>query len=47
MMIVGQLSATLVVDHYGLFGATIVRVSATRLAGVVLLLLGLSLIRWK
>jgi len=47
MMIVGQLSAALVVDHYGLFGGTIVRISATRLAGVVLLLLGVSLIRWK
>ncbi|HEY1305913.1 MAG TPA: DMT family transporter [Vicinamibacterales bacterium] len=47
MMIVGQLSAALVVDHYGLFGGTIVRMSATRLAGVVLLLLGVSLIRWK
>ncbi|HKE85604.1 MAG TPA: DMT family transporter [Vicinamibacterales bacterium] len=47
MMIVGQLCAALVVDHYGLFGGTIVRVSATRLIGVVLLLLGVSLIRWK
>lgn len=47
MMIVGQLTAALIVDHYGLFGGTIVRLSATRLAGVVLLLLGVSLIRWK
>jgi bacterial/archaeal transporter family-2 protein len=47
MMIVGQLSAALIVDHYGLFGGTIVRLSATRALGVVLLLLGVSLIRWK
>jgi|SRR5690348_5226694 bacterial/archaeal transporter family-2 protein len=47
MMIVGQLSAALIVDHYGLFGGTIVRLSAARVAGVVLLLLGVSLIRWK
>lgn len=47
MMIVGQLTAALIVDHYGLFGGTIVRLSATRLAGVILLLLGVSLIRWK
>jgi transporter family-2 protein len=47
MMIVGQLMAALIVDHYGLFGGTIVRLSATRIAGVILLLLGVSLIRWK
>jgi len=46
-VIVGQLAAALVVDHYGLFGGTIVRLSATRIAGAVLLLLGVSLIRWK
>ena len=47
MMIVGQLSAALIVDHYGLFGGTVIRLSAGRVAGVVLLLLGVSLIRWK
>jgi bacterial/archaeal transporter family-2 protein len=47
MMIVGQLSAALIVDHYGLFGGTVIRLSTTRVAGVVLLLLGVSLIRWK
>jgi bacterial/archaeal transporter family-2 protein len=47
MMIVGQLSTALIVDHYGLFGGTIIRLSPSRVAGVVLLLLGVSLIRWK
>jgi bacterial/archaeal transporter family-2 protein len=46
-MIVGQLSAALIVDHYGLFGGTVIRLSVGRVAGVVLLLLGVSLIRWK
>lgn len=47
MMIVGQLTGALVVDHYGLFGGTIVRLSTLRVLGVALLLLGVWLIRWK
>jgi bacterial/archaeal transporter family-2 protein len=46
-IIVGQLTAALVVDHYGLFGGTVVRLSPLRVTGVVLLLLGVMLIRWK
>jgi len=46
-IIVGQLLAALVVDHYGLFGGTVVRVTPLRAAGVALLLLGVVLIRWK
>ena len=46
-IIVGQLFAALVVDHYGLFGGPIVRVSVLRLAGVALLLAGITLMRWK
>ena len=46
-IIVGQLTAALVVDHYGWFGGTVVRLTPTRLAGVALLLLGVTLIRWK
>ena len=46
-IIVGQLTAALVVDHYGLFGGTVVRLTPTRLAGVALLILGVTLIRWK
>lgn len=47
MMIVGQLTTALIVDHYGLFGGTVVRLSFARIAGVLLLLIGVSLIRWK
>jgi transporter family-2 protein len=46
-IIVGQLMAALVVDHYGLFGGTVVRLSPLRVTGVVLLILGVMLIRWK
>lgn len=46
-VIVGQLTAALVVDHFGLFGGTVVRLTPLRLTGVALLLLGVTLIRWK
>src|SRR5688500_9026505 len=46
-IIVGQLVAALVVDHYGLFGGTIFRLTPLRLTGVALLLLGVTLIHWK
>jgi transporter family-2 protein len=46
-IIVGQLSAALLVDHFGLFGGPVVRVSMTRMAGVALLLAGITLMRWK
>ena len=46
-IIVGQLSAALVVDHYGLFGGTVVRASFTRVAGVALLVAGITLKRWR
>ena len=46
-IIVGQLTAALVVDHYGLFGGTVVRLTPTRVLGVALLLLGVAMIRWK
>lgn len=45
--IVGQLGAALLIDHYGLFGGTVIRVSPTRAIGVALLGLGVVLIRWK
>jgi transporter family-2 protein len=45
--IVGQLAAALVIDHLGLFGGTVVRISPTRVIGVALLGLGVVLIRWK
>ena len=46
-IIVGQLIAALIVDHYGLFGGTVVRLTPLRVTGVALLLLGVMLIRWK
>ena len=46
-IIVGQVSAALVVDHFGLFGGPVVRVSLTRIAGVGLLLAGITLMRWR
>ena len=45
--IVGQLAAALVIDHYGLFGATEIPISGTRVLGVVLLAVGVILIRWN
>ena len=44
--IVGQLAAALLIDHYGLFGATVIQVTPTRILGVVLLAVGVILIRW-
>jgi transporter family-2 protein len=48
-IILGQLTGALIVDHYGLFGGTVIRVTPLRLTGValLLLLLGATLIRWK
>lgn len=46
-VIVGQLTAALVIDHYGLFGGTVIRLTPLRLTGVALLLLGVVLISWK
>ena len=43
--IVGQLGAALLIDHYGLIGATVIRITPTRVMGVVLLGLGVILIR--
>ena len=45
--IVGQLGAALVIDHYGLFGTTVIPISLTRVVGVALLAVGVMLIRWN
>ena len=45
--IVGQLSTSLLIDHYGWFGVPVHRISAMRLMGVALLTLGVVLLRWK
>ena len=46
-IIVGQSVAALLIDHYGWFGAEVHRLSLLRVAGVVLLLAGVLLIRWR
>jgi transporter family-2 protein len=46
-VIVGQMVAALVIDHYGWFGVESQRLSPLRVTGVILLLLGAVLIRWK
>ena len=43
--ILGQLSASLLIDHYGWFGVPVQRLSAERLVGLVLLVVGVVLIR--
>jgi transporter family-2 protein len=45
--ILGQLSTSLLIDHYGWFGVPVHRMSATRLVGILLLTLGVVLLRWK
>ena len=46
-VVVGQLGTGLLIDHSGWFGVPVHRVSPERLAGVVLLLAGMALIRWR
>ena len=45
LVIVGQLTASLVIDHYGLFGVGVHPLSPQRMLGVVLLIGGVLLIR--
>ena len=45
--ILGQLAASILIDHYGWFGMPVQRASPTRLIGVALLAAGVVLIRWK
>jgi transporter family-2 protein len=44
LTLVGQMLAALVVDHYGAIGFTQVPVTASRVTGVVLLVVGVVLI---
>jgi bacterial/archaeal transporter family-2 protein len=46
-MIVGQLVFALLIDHYGWFGATPVRLTPSRVLGVGLLIGGFLLLRWR
>lgn len=45
--ILGQLAASILIDHYGWFATPVHRVSAARAIGVVLLAVGVVLIRWR
>jgi transporter family-2 protein len=45
--ILGQLGAALLIDHYGLFGAPVARLSVARVVGVAMLMIGVVLIRWR
>ena len=46
-VIVGQLAAGLVIDHFGWFNVPVHRLSAARVLGTALLLAGMALIRWR
>lgn len=46
-VIVGQTLAALLIDHYGWFGLAIHRLSPSRVLGVMFLLAGVLLIRWR
>ena len=46
-IIVGQLSAGLVIDHFGWFNVPVHRASPGRLLGAVLLVAGMALVRWR
>ena len=45
--ILGQLTAAVLIDHFGWFGANVVRANGTRLAGAALLTAGVILMRWR
>lgn len=42
--ILGQVACSLAIDHYGLFGAPVLKVNALRLVGVTLMALGVVLV---
>ena len=44
-VIVGQMFASIIIDHYGWFGVTVHRVSMPRVVGALLVLLGVILVR--
>ena len=45
-VIAGQMLASLVLDHFGLMGLPVRPTSAARLAGVLLILLGMAVVQW-
>jgi bacterial/archaeal transporter family-2 protein len=46
-IIVGQLTAGLIIDHFGWFNVPVHRLSPERMIGAVLLVGGMALIRWR
>jgi bacterial/archaeal transporter family-2 protein len=46
-IIVGQLTAGLIIDHFGWFNVPVHRLSPERVIGAVLLVAGMALIRWR
>ncbi len=46
-VIVGQSVAALLIDHFGLFGVDVHRLTPVRLLGVGLLFAGVVLVRWR
>ena len=45
--ILGMLGTSLLIDHYGWFAMPVSRISPARVAGVALLVAGVTLIRWR
>jgi bacterial/archaeal transporter family-2 protein len=45
-LLAGQLLASMIVDHFGLFGLAAREISPARLGGVALVVLGVVVIRW-
>jgi transporter family-2 protein len=45
--ILGQLGASILIDHYGWFAMPVQRATPTRLIGAALLAAGVVMIRWK
>lgn len=46
-IVVGQLLGGLLIDHFGFFNSPVRPLTATRVAGALLLLAGVALIRWR
>jgi transporter family-2 protein len=47
LVIAGQVITSILIDHYGMFGAPVHRLSAGRIIGASLLVAGVALIRWR
>ena len=47
LIIAGQLAASMIIDQYGLFGVAVSTISFKKLAGIILVLIGVILIRNK